>query len=529
MNIISIFKTNKLKFMIIGFLLVLDVICETAGAYLMTPAFNYIKQNKLHLFLMFIVLSAIVQFIGVILIAIVTILYNQQIQDYIHQIRINISKRIFVKNDEKVSEIQNNLNANLQKLTTQYATPILDVNRRIISLIFLVTALLTLNWSLVTVTLVFSIIGLYLPKAFEKVTAKSTFITTKKNEQLLNTIEKWAQGLNELRRYASFTSYENAIKKANNELKNASIKESFWQRLATVITSLVSIAGTGVLLLLSVYLYATGQIAFGAVVSSGIFSSQIIEAVDWLADSLNQIKSSKQLREDIISLQQPVKLTTENYLNDKIRKIKVKDLKVSFKNGEDIVYPDFTINKGEKVLLTGDSGTGKSTLFKVILGEVKPANGKIIYEDNAGKAFTPAPEKIGYLAQDNILFPDTIRNNITMFDFKLDQTAEKIVEQVKLSDDLKKFPKGIQTFVDLDQDNLSGGQKQKVVLARAKIHNSQLLLIDEGTSAIDQRATKEILTNLLKSDQTIIMIAHNFSQDIVAMFDKEVHLVKEVG
>ena len=110
----------------------------------------------------------------------------------------------------------------------------------------------------------------------------------------------------------------------------------------------------------------------------------------------------------------------------------------------------------------------------------------------------------------------------------MNKQVDKILENIELKKDIKKFPAGLETIVDLDKDNLSGGQKQKIVLARAQIHNSSMLLIDEGTSAIDSKATKKILEKLLKSDQTIIMIAHNFSKELTEMFDKEIHLEKEV-
>nr|WP_262361631.1 ATP-binding cassette domain-containing protein [Lactobacillus ultunensis] len=187
------------------------------------------------------------------------------------------------------------------------------------------------------------------------------------------------------------------------------------------------------------------------------------------------------------------------------------------------------MRKGEKVLLTGDSGTGKSTLFKVLLGQVKPKRGEVIYKDEEGHSFVPDFERIGYIAQDNTLFPDTIENNITMFNSKLAKKIPNTIKKVKLGKDIQKFPKGLKTLIDLDHENLSGGQKQKVVLARANIHNSDLLLIDEGTSAIDRKATKEILKELLESNQTIIMIAHNFSQEATDMFDREIHLIKEAN
>ena len=95
-----------------------------------------------------------------------------------------------------------------------------------------------------------------------------------------------------------------------------------------------------------------------------------------------------------------------------------------------------------------------------------------------------------------------------MFNNKLDGEAEEVA---------KKMPNGINTYINLDQLNLSGGQRQKIVLARTKVYGSKLLLIDE-------KATLKILKNILQGPETIVFIAHNWSKELHDIFDREIYL-----
>ena len=132
--------------------------------------------------------------------------------------------------------------------------------------------------------------------------------------------------------------------------------------------------------------------------------------------------------------------------------------------------------------------------------------------------------QISYLAQDNFLFPASIKDNITMFNSKLDKAVERYVKSVQLESDLAGFPSGLETLVDVDKDNLSGGQRQKIVLARNEIQNKPVILADESTSAIDENATNKIISNLLNSGQTIIVIAHNLTKDTKKLFDRVINI-----
>ena len=200
-----------------------------------------------------------------------------------------------------------------------------------------------------------------------------------------------------------------------------------------------------------------------------------------------------------------------------ISQIEVENLALKYDHSPEIAYPNFTINESEKVLLTGDSGTGKSTLLKAILGE-------IIYKNDVGDQITRDLKQIGYLAQDPKLFPGTIADNIVMLHHELYAKIPQLLNKVQLEADVMRFPAGVETVVDLDQDNLSGGQRQKVILAREEVFYNNFVLMDEATGAIDSKAPKKIIEYLVSTDKNIVLIAHNFDERITGLFDREIQL-----
>ncbi|WP_257943032.1 ATP-binding cassette domain-containing protein, partial [Lactobacillus crispatus] len=199
------------------------------------------------------------------------------------------------------------------------------------------------------------------------------------------------------------------------EYKKAAIHQGATIAIADMATALVNIGGQMLLLGLCAYLYLQGRIAFGAVITTGQFSSTIMNGVAAFVAQWNLIKSAKGLNEEILELEQQVEIPKDQHDDQKIAKIEIKDLTLQFKNGEKISYPNLTFNKGEKILITGDSGSGKSTLFKLILNKLTPSKGTIRFIDQDGKEVYLNPDEIGYLEQDSTLFPDTLENNITMF------------------------------------------------------------------------------------------------------------------
>ena len=523
MSIKGIFKVNKAKFILIFLMVIIGTTVDAASQYLMTPAFNQLKKMNLFGFIIFICLAIGCDLVRLALITSSDYLYGKQSQSYLHQIRVKISRYFFKNEIAQTAKVQNELVANIDQLTQNYLKPIKNGFMYLLSVLFSIGILFSFNWLLVVMTVILTAISLFLPKTFEKMTSSATIKVTKKNEKFLNTLAKWMSGLDELRRYASFNIFSESVNQSADEYKKAAIHQGATIAIADMITFVVNIVGQMLLMVLCAYLYLQGQIVFGAVMTTIAFSSTVMNGITYLVSEWNLIKSTKELNQKISAMEKPVQIAKNQHGDQNIAELKIENLGLHFPNGEKITYPDLEVKKGEKVLLLGDSGTGKSTLFKLILGKLKPTQGKISFVDEQGDLNINSDE-IGYVAQDGILFPGSIQDNITMFDPKLNKLAEKAVQWVDLNKDIEKFPAGIKTAVDLDQDNLSGGQKQKIILARALVYQTKWLFIDEGTSAIDSEATKKVLKNLLKTDRTIVMIAHNFSNELINAFDRKIVL-----
>ena len=524
MSITGIFKVNKAKFILIFLMVIIGTTVDAASQYLMTPAFNQLKKMNLFGFIIFICLAIGCDLVRLALITSSDYLYGKQSQSYLHQIRVKIIRYFFKNEIAQTAKVQNELVANLDQLTQNYLKPIKNGFMYLLSVLFSIGILFSFNWLLVVMTVILTAISLFLPKTFEKMTSSATIKVTKKNEKFLNTLAKWMSGLDELRRYASFNIFSESVNQSADEYKKAAIHQGATIAIADMITFVVNIVGQMLLMVLCAYLYLQGQIVFGAVITTIQFSSTVMNGVSAFVTEWNLIKSTKDLNKEITNLQAPVKIAPDQHQVKKINRLEVKDLALQFKNGEYLSYPDFTVKQGEKILLTGDSGTGKSTLFKLILGKLTPSQGEINFFDHNGQKLNFDLDELGYIAQDNTLFPDTIANNVTMFNSALNNQISGILDQVGFTKDLNKMSAGLNSQIDLDKGNLSGGQRQKLVLARALIHQSPWLLIDEGTSAIDSAGTKQVLQNLLNTPSTVIMIAHNYSTELVSMFDRQIKL-----
>ena len=265
--------------------------------------------------------------------------------------------------------------------------------------------------------------------------------------------------------------------------------------------------------------------AFTAAFSS--FSSAMITIVQNFL-TVNQIKpiydDARPILETLPELSEEARLP-----GDIEGEIEVNNISFSYSPEEAPVLEGFSLHimPGEYVGIVGSSGCGKSTLMKLLLGFEKPQRG-VIYYDRADINELDKRElrkKFGVVLQDGGLITGSIYDNITITAPNVSkERVDEVVREVGLEDDIKKMPMGLHTVVAEGAGTISGGQAQRILIARALVGRPKIMILDEATSALDNVTQNQVVETLEKIDATKIVVAHRLSTvrncDRIIVMDK---------
>jgi len=243
-------------------------------------------------------------------------------------------------------------------------------------------------------------------------------------------------------------------------------------------------------------------------------SYKIIPGIVRIMNSSSQIKTYQFTIEDL-SKQNFGKPEDEVISKSHLESIELRDLDFQYGNQIILKKLSFTLESGNFLVITGRSGTGKTTLINLILGFLNPEKGHILFnqvitQSETRKRFWP---QIAYIKQEPFIIQDTLEKNIILSEKKTDPfRLKKIIEFCELQDFIQKLDQGLETLIMENGKNLSGGQKQRIMLARALYRDFDLLILDEALSEIDEESSRIILNNLKTlclGGKMILFITHN--------------------
>ena len=382
--------------------------------------------------------------------------------------------------------------------------------------VFSVMALLTLHWSLLVAALANSMVMLFVPRLFNKKMERLGNICAQEQASATSKLKDLLAGYDVLRFFGREQRFSQRAGAASDQIENPKFRLAYVKGFVGAGMSYVNILCQMLINALIGVLSIRGIILQGALMGGGNLCGNLTNGLGGMAQLLLSFSSSKPYFEKITVRADDAQIGTGTGLEQVKDAITVEN--ISFQYDERPILQELSLQfrRGGKYALTGPSGCGKSTLLKLLLGWLPDYGGAIRFDGKDAKDFTPEQlqQQMSYIEQSVFLFNSSIRDNITLGETFTDEQLEKALQDSALAGDLTSMPDGLDTIVGEEGGNLSGGQKQRVAIARALIHNRSILLVDEGTSALDQKNADIVEKSLLANPNlTLILVSHHLTPE----------------
>lgn len=276
---------------------------------------------------------------------------------------------------------------------------------------------------------------------------------------------------------------------------------------------------------LGTYLVLKGRFTVGGMLTSVQLMNYIVNPILNYSNIVNKVKGIKPINEKIEKIVEGDEIFDEGLRKNSFeRSIQFKNLSFSYNEDRQILENiNLNINKGDKVAIVGKSGSGKSTLLKLLLRYYEDYSGKILIDnmENGELKISSTYDLLSIIQQNVFMFDDSIKANIALYGDYTDDEIDNAIVQSGLLDLIKTLPNGSESSVGENGCNLSGGEKQRISIARALIKNTPILLLDEATANLDLETSYEIESSILDIEQlTSIVITHKLNEELLQRYDK---------
>lgn len=332
--------------------------------------------------------------------------------------------------------------------------------------------------------------------------------------------------------FSKWTGYHAKLQNATHDLSGLTLLMSSLYPLLNALTTIAILTIGG-------FFVMSGQMSMGMLMAfQSLMMSLIKPANDLinLGDGIQQLDSEMKRLDDVF-LNPPDPHIPNTFVPTQLRQktvklnghVQIRDLTFGYCKLDPPLIKNFSLDlpPGKRVAFVGSSGSGKSTLSKLISGLFHSWSGEILFDGHPSYNWDRLvlTNTIAMVDQDIVLFKGSIRDNLTLWDITIEEPdIIRAAKDACIHDDIAMRPQGYDSMVEEGGVNFSGGQIQRLEIARALIKNPNIIILDEATSSMDALTEKEIDNNLRRRGCTCIIIAHRLSTirdcDEIIVLDK---------
>ncbi len=429
-----------------------------------------------------------------------------------------------------IGEITNRINGDVVSISILVDHQLVSLITDMLTLIGIIFVMAKLNMTMFLISLLAVPVIVITNNKIAKEQKKATKKMKNHNDRKSKTLQEMILGIKEVKYLNIFKWAEREFAKSQNSILREKMKINKIVLIFFIISSrLYEIIHTSVYII-GAYILVKGDLTVGALFAFLTYFTRAISIVERLTGFNVKLQRSLVSIDRVYEVLKYGQASKKDNKQTAINKFN-NGYKISF-NNVDFSYTDnsevlkninFNITKGEKVALIGENGSGKSTIMSLLMKIIEPDKGSITCDnkDISSLTWKQLTDKISYVPQSLFLFNYTIRENLKLGNKDAtDKEIYQVLGQVGMLQFIDNLENGLDTILTLSGSNVSGGQLQRLAIARALLRKKEILLLDESTSSIEENFEEQFIKNLVKQykDLTVIMIMHK--EKLTKYFDK---------